>query len=128
MSNDQLTNKVSTCVLIDGTEKQFPVAILHIDTPYFVGEVEAKVMEHPVYDLILGNIPGVRYKPDPAWRVNPYEIGASTTTRVQGFSCIQYNKVHSPVGKKWYSNYRSTGSKGHYLCDCHYSYMYNYGH
>ncbi|XP_013382645.1 uncharacterized protein LOC106153310 [Lingula anatina] len=67
-----------SCVLIDGTVRQFPVANVHIDTPYYVGLVEAMVMEKPVYDVVLGNIPGVSNIPDPEWR-QEVEIGAVTT-------------------------------------------------
>ena len=61
----QMTGEVKTCMLIDGTVKQFPVATIQVDTPYLVGTVTAVCMKDPVYDLILGNIPGVRDPTDP---------------------------------------------------------------
>ena len=52
------------CVLIDGTVRKFPVARIHINTPYYTGNVVALCMETPVYDLILGNIQGARCPSD----------------------------------------------------------------
>ena len=65
----QLTGKVQHCVLIDGTVRRVEVANISVDTPYYVGRVEALCMANPVYDLVLGNIEGVRRpeKPDQNW-------------------------------------------------------------
>ncbi|PIK60000.1 hypothetical protein BSL78_03079 [Apostichopus japonicus] len=65
----QMTGDVKTCILIDGTVRQYPVANILVDTPYFSGSVSALCMNDPVYDLILGNVPGVREptNPDPNW-------------------------------------------------------------
>ena len=70
VSNSQLTGEYKTCVLIDGTIRRVPVAIIDVNTPYFVGEITALCMNNPVYDLILGNIPGVRdpSQPDTSWK------------------------------------------------------------
>ncbi len=47
-----------------------PVALIKVDTPFFVGEVEALCMDTPLYDLIIGNIPGAfdPQKPNETWR------------------------------------------------------------
>jgi len=57
---DSLSGKVQTCVLVDGTIRKFPVATVFIETPFYTGEIEALCAEYPVYDLIIGNIPGVK--------------------------------------------------------------------
>ncbi len=56
--------------MIDGTIRVYPVAHLEVDTPYFFCEVKALVMDRPVYDVILGKIPGVRepHDPDLTWK------------------------------------------------------------
>jgi len=42
------------------------MAQMDTDTPYFTGiPVEAMVMKSPVYDLVVGNIPGVRKADEP---------------------------------------------------------------
>lgn len=63
--DNQLTGRYRICVLIDGTARKVEVSKITVNTPFFVGEVEALCMENPLYDLILGNIPGVRGPNDP---------------------------------------------------------------
>ena len=57
VKNEQLTGKIQT--LIDRTVRSVPVADIVVDSPYFKGRTEALCMSKPIYDLILGNIPGV---------------------------------------------------------------------
>ena len=44
-----------------------PIAKIKVDTPYYVGEVQALCVQEPVADLIIGNITGAREadNPDP---------------------------------------------------------------
>lgn len=65
VTDDQLTGEVQRCVLIDGTVRNVEEASIYVDTPYFTGNVKALCMKEPVYDLILGNIDGVRNQNDP---------------------------------------------------------------
>ena len=69
VEEDQLTGEQRGCVLIDGTVRKVPVARVYIDTPYYRGNVTALCMKQPIYDLVLGNIAGVRCPsdPDPEW-------------------------------------------------------------
>lgn len=67
VSEDQLTGAELRCVMIDGTVRRTPVAKVHIDTQYFTGEVEAVCMRNPLYEVILGNIPGIDDKGN-AWQ------------------------------------------------------------
>ena len=71
VDDSQLTGETTDCVLIDGTVRKVPIAVIHIDTPFFTGRVEALCMAKPVFDLIVGNIAGVRSQedPDPMWCV-----------------------------------------------------------
>ncbi|GFO11206.1 Zinc finger protein, partial [Plakobranchus ocellatus] len=39
--------------------KLFPTCIINIQTPYFSGDVEACLLDHPIADVILGNINGL---------------------------------------------------------------------
>ena len=57
-----------------------PIAKIQVDTPYYVGEVEALCVQEPVADLIIGNITGVREadNPDPEW-----ELAAAAITRAR---------------------------------------------
>jgi hypothetical protein len=54
------TGKTISCVLIDGTVRKVPEAEIQVETNYFAGTVKALCMNNPLYDLIIGNIPGVR--------------------------------------------------------------------
>lgn len=63
--NDKLTGSIQMCVLLNGTDRKFPVARISVSSPYFTGNCEALCSENPVYDLILGNIPGVRNPSEP---------------------------------------------------------------
>ena len=66
ISDDQLLDKTERCMLIDGSILKVPMACIDIDTPYFTGKsIEAMVMKSPVYDLVVGNIPGARKADDP---------------------------------------------------------------
>lgn len=60
VKQNDYTGEKRCYVLIDGTVRKVPVANIDVDTPYFSGVVKALVMKNPVYDLILGNISGVK--------------------------------------------------------------------
>ena len=51
--------------MIDGTARRTPVALVDIDCSYYKGVVEAVCMKQPMYDVIVGNIPGVH---DQSWQ------------------------------------------------------------
>ena len=59
VNNEQITGGTETCILIDGTVRRTPVAEIEIETPYYTGKVKAVCMESPLYDVIIGNVPGV---------------------------------------------------------------------
>ena len=46
-------------IMADNTAKQVELVKIHIDTPYYVGEVEAICLPDTLYDLLIGNIKGV---------------------------------------------------------------------
>ena len=51
-----LTGKVIACVLIDGTIRRMPTAMIEVDTQFYKGKIEAVCMRRPIYDLIVGNV------------------------------------------------------------------------
>lgn len=69
VKDSELTRKIQKCVLIDGTVRQVEEALIDIDTPFYTGKVSALCMREPVYDLIIGNVSGVRNQsePNPQW-------------------------------------------------------------
>ncbi|PIK61334.1 hypothetical protein BSL78_01754 [Apostichopus japonicus] len=82
----KFTGANKRCVLLDGTVRDVPVAVIAVDTPFYQGEVEALVMESPLYDLILGNINGVRepQDPDPNWNPPQFESSGKDSGSVSG--------------------------------------------
>ena len=56
---EQMTGSYDRCVLVDGTMKPYPTAVVDLDTPYYTGISKVLCMETPIQDVIIGNIPGV---------------------------------------------------------------------
>ncbi|GFN92522.1 hypothetical protein PoB_001902800 [Plakobranchus ocellatus] len=44
----------------DGSTKRVPTTIVFLDCPYYKGSVETASLDEPLYDVILGNIHGVK--------------------------------------------------------------------
>ena len=58
VSDDQLIGKESYVTLIDETTQRYPLAVIDVDCPFFIGETETLCMEDTLYDLVIGNIDG----------------------------------------------------------------------
>jgi len=54
----QKTGTTSMYMLIDGTVKRYPTAIVELDTAYLSGRVQPLCMDDPVHNVIIGNVPG----------------------------------------------------------------------
>ena len=59
------TGKVGHIMTVDRTLKRVPIAKVEVDTPFYVGTVEALCLQDPLFDLIIGNVPGARRSDDP---------------------------------------------------------------
>ncbi|XP_042865110.1 uncharacterized protein LOC122248852 [Penaeus japonicus] len=46
--------------MIDGSLVNVPEATIHVESPFFTGRVTAAVMVNPIFDVVIGNIKGVR--------------------------------------------------------------------
>ena len=81
VDNQQLTGYCQTVRLIDGTIKQFPVAKVELDCPYFSGEIEALCMPDCLCEVIVGNIEGAREPGDPnlEWFPRHDPVGVKST-------------------------------------------------
>ncbi|XP_064486070.1 uncharacterized protein LOC135398614 [Ornithodoros turicata] len=82
VNEDDLTGAVHPVCLVDHTVRMLPEAEIFVRSPYFTGRIKARCMENPMYDLILGNVEGVRgaEDPDPYWNCDP-ETPAGETER-----------------------------------------------
>ncbi|KAH9364891.1 hypothetical protein HPB48_014702 [Haemaphysalis longicornis] len=69
VADDRLNRILRKIVLLDGSVKHLPEGNIQVDTPYLIGEVTALCMTNPTYDLVLGNLPGLRvlHDLDPYW-------------------------------------------------------------
>ena len=63
--DNRLTGNNQLCVLIDGTVRNAPEALIEVNTPFYTGSLKALCMKKPLYDLIIGNVVGVRDPGDP---------------------------------------------------------------
>ena len=55
----QLLGSSVRCVSFGGHEEEFPLAKVSVDSPYFSGEMTCCVLDAPVADFIVGNVPQV---------------------------------------------------------------------
>jgi hypothetical protein len=79
VAEEQLTGSKCVCLLADGSKVEAPIARVSIDTPYYIGEVEAWCLINPLFELIIRNIPNVRDPADPNSYWKPGVIQAVTT-------------------------------------------------
>ncbi|CAN8017170.1 unnamed protein product [Ixodes persulcatus] len=56
VASEDFTGKVSPVFLVDGTCLMLPEANICLVSPFLTGQVTAKCKDHPLYDVILGNI------------------------------------------------------------------------
>ena len=55
----QLLGSSIRCVSFGGREEEFPLAKVSVDSPYFSGEMTCCVLDAPIADFIVGNVPQV---------------------------------------------------------------------
>ena len=65
VSQDQLCGTYGYAMAFDRSAISAPIAKIRVDTPYYVGEVNALCFREPICELIIGNIPGARDPDDP---------------------------------------------------------------
>ena len=71
--------------------------MLCVDTPYLKGQVEAQCLPDPIYDLVIGNVPGARAAddPDPSWKDHVQEA-STVTARSQAEKAGESNSLKIP--------------------------------
>ncbi|XP_042146352.1 uncharacterized protein LOC121835876 [Ixodes scapularis] len=60
VASEDFTGKVSPVFLVDGTCLMLPEANIRLASPFLTGQVTVKCMDHPLYDVIVGNIHGAK--------------------------------------------------------------------
>ena len=66
VKENNFTGSMSCVMAIDRTMKEAPIAEIKVDTPYYAGVTQAICLLDPLFDLVIGNIPGARNPNDPA--------------------------------------------------------------
>jgi transposase InsO family protein len=61
VNESTLTGNKTKCMLIDGSIRSCPTAIINIHSDCYSGSVEALVMDNPVKPVIIGKIDGLKY-------------------------------------------------------------------
>ena len=74
-----------------------PIAKIEVDTPYYVGEVEALCVQEPVADLIIGNITGAREadNPDPERKLAAAAITRARARQGDNVKALNVKEVSS---------------------------------
>ena len=80
MKKEDFTGSMGYVMAIDRTLKEAPIAEIKVDTPYYTGVTQAICLRDPLFDLVIGNIPGARNPDDP---VPGVETCAAAVTRAQ---------------------------------------------
>ena len=76
----------ATLIIADGTVRIFQRAMVDVRTPYLCGRVKAFCMKTPVYDLVIGNVEGVRNAdaPDPHWDAERCAVTTRRQDKTEG--------------------------------------------
>ena len=83
MDETDFAGEMGHIMTVDRTSKRAPMAKVEVGTPFHVGTVEALCLQHPLFDLIIGNVPGARRSGDP----NPeWGVVTAVATRAQARS------------------------------------------
>ena len=60
VKEDDFTGSMDYVMAIDRALKEAPIAEIKVDTPYYTGVTQAICLRNPLFDLVIGNIPGAR--------------------------------------------------------------------
>ena len=80
MDETDLTGEMGHIMTVDRTIKRALMAKVEVDTPFYIGTVEALCLQNPLFDLIIGNVPGARRLGDPN---SEWGVVTAVATRAQ---------------------------------------------
>ena len=69
---------------IDRTLKEASIAETKVDTPYYTGVTQAICLLDPLFDLVIGNVPGTRNSDDPVSVVEACAAGVAEGSSLEG--------------------------------------------
>ena len=85
VKKEDFTGSMGYVMAIDRTLKKAPIAEIKVDTPYYTGVTQAICLRDPLFDSVIGNIPGVRNLGNP---VSGMVTCAAAVTRGQDWKDI----------------------------------------
>ena len=80
VKKEDFTGSMGYVMAIDRTLKEAPIAEIKVNTPYYTTVTQAICLLDPLFDLVIGNIPGAQNPDDP---VPSVETCAAAVTRAQ---------------------------------------------
>ena len=80
VKEDDFTGSMGFVMAIDRTLKEAPISKIKVNTPYYTGVTQAICLRDPLFDLVIGSIPGARNLDNP---VPGVETCAAAVTRAQ---------------------------------------------
>ena len=80
VKKEDFTGSMGYVMAIHRTLKEAPIVEIKVDTPYYTGVTQAICLRDPLFDLVIGNIPGARNLDDP---VPGVKTCAAAVTRAQ---------------------------------------------
>ena len=80
MKKDDFTGSMGYVMAIDRTLKKASIAEIKVDTPYYTGVTQALCLRDPLFNLVIGNIPGAQ---NPHGLVSGVVTCAAAVTRDQ---------------------------------------------
>nr|XP_050045719.1 uncharacterized protein LOC126542633 [Dermacentor andersoni] len=100
VKDGDLIGSNSPVYLLDRSVLLLPEACISVDTPYFKGRLRAKCMKDPLYDLVLGNVEGVRNAADPDldWRLEKMAATVPSSKEVQPSRSISAEQECNTAG------------------------------
>ena len=80
-----MTGEMGSYVGLDRVVKEQPWCEVYLRIPFYTGKVKALVFDNPIYDVVIGNIPGARdvKQPDPTWKTLQIQTVGVMETRAQ---------------------------------------------
>ena len=72
MKKDDFTGSMDYVMAIDRTLQEAPIAEIKVDMPYYTRVTQAICLRDPLFDLVIGNVPGARNPDDPVPDVETY--------------------------------------------------------
>ena len=82
MDETDFIGKVGYMMMVNRTLIRAFIVRIEVDTLFYTGTVKAKCMKDPLFDLIIGNVPGARKPNDPN---QEWGLVAAAVTRAQAW-------------------------------------------